>query len=239
MIVTLPISAGPAYVFIAMEHPDAFVGASAEASLIANAAMPAYLVTYAFLAPRHGVVLSLGSALLAWIGVVLAARTISWELPQLLTLNIVLYAIAFVIFSRAPPPPVQAHASGRWWEIPLRAILVMLTAGAVIVVARQIGPAVAGLIAIAPIGFSSMAVVLHTRNGGRNSAAVFMNALPGMIGFGLALLVVRLTAVPEGKWTALILALLTGLTWNAALISYRHGRQILRTARTRNPKTKH
>ena len=47
LIVALPISAGPAYVIVAMEHDAAFVAASAHASLTLNAAMGPFVVAAA------------------------------------------------------------------------------------------------------------------------------------------------------------------------------------------------
>ncbi len=222
MIVTLPIAAGPAYVFLAMEHPPDFLEKSADASLISNAATAVFMSVYAVLAQSRGLVLSLGSAAAAWIGVVLAGRLVSWTLPQVLLLNLVLYWLGYEILRRVPPPPTRTGGPGRWWEVPMRATLVMLVAGMVILTARWIGPETAGLMALAPIGFTSMAVVLHAGLGGRVAAAVFANALPGMIGFIFVLLTVRLAVVPLGAWSGLALALGVSLAWNASLIAWRY-----------------
>ncbi len=52
MIVTLPISTGPAYVFLAMEHPPQFLAATALSSLVANAVTPVFMSVYALLVAR-------------------------------------------------------------------------------------------------------------------------------------------------------------------------------------------
>jgi hypothetical protein len=218
MVVTLPIAAGPAYVFLALELAPAALAESALSSLVANAATALYMTVYALLAQRHGILVSLGSAAVAWVGIVAVTRLHAWTLPQAIVLNILLYWPAWELLRRLPPPPAIGKAAKRWWDIPLRALMVMSLAAAVIFTARLAGPGAAGLVALAPIGFSSMAIVLHGRLGGRASAAVYANAMPGMVGFGIVVLVVHLAVERLGSWPGLGLALATSLAWNAGLI---------------------
>src|SRR5262249_56994960 len=53
LVATLPVSAGPVYVFLALDHDAAFISASAAASLALNAATPALLTPYVLSAHRH------------------------------------------------------------------------------------------------------------------------------------------------------------------------------------------
>jgi hypothetical protein len=63
LIVTLPISAGPAYFFLALDHGPEFIAASALGSLAVNAANGVFGLVYAALAQRRGLLVSLLSAL--------------------------------------------------------------------------------------------------------------------------------------------------------------------------------
>jgi hypothetical protein len=63
MIATLPISAGPVYVFLALEHEPAFIAAGALGSMSANLANTGLSLVYVLLAQRWGTLLSLGAAL--------------------------------------------------------------------------------------------------------------------------------------------------------------------------------
>ena len=54
LVATLPISAGPSYVFLALDHDAAFIAEGALASLPINAATILLGLTYAVLAQRHG-----------------------------------------------------------------------------------------------------------------------------------------------------------------------------------------
>ena len=52
LIATLPISAGPSYVFLALDHDDAFIAQSALASVPMNAASVLMSMAFIFLAQR-------------------------------------------------------------------------------------------------------------------------------------------------------------------------------------------
>ena len=54
LVATLPISAGPSYVFLALDHDAAFIAEGALASLPINAATIYLGLTYVVLAQRHG-----------------------------------------------------------------------------------------------------------------------------------------------------------------------------------------
>src|ERR671928_1291343 len=58
LIATLPISAGPSYVFLALDHDAAFIAEGALASLPINAATIFLALIYVVLAQRHGALLS-------------------------------------------------------------------------------------------------------------------------------------------------------------------------------------
>ncbi len=218
MIVTLPITTGPSYVFIALDHTPAFLGETALASLAANAAIPGFMTAYAALARRCGVLASLGLAYAVWVLVAAASLHFERSLALLVSINIAAYAAGWLVLRHHSEARQAARAEPRWWDLPARALAVMAVSAAVILTARALGPHVAGLVAIAPMGFTTMALVLHPRIGGAASAALFANALPGMIGFVLALLTVHLLAVRLGSWWSLLAGLGVSMAWNGVLI---------------------
>src|SRR5258706_5105336 len=67
LVATLPISAGPAYVFLALDHDAAVIAEGALASLPVNAATHFLRVPYVRLAQRHRALLYVGSAISVWI----------------------------------------------------------------------------------------------------------------------------------------------------------------------------
>ena len=80
LIATLPISAGPSYVFLALDHDAAFIAEGALASLPINAATIFLGLTYVVLAQRHGAVLSCLSAVAVWLTLATVIRSVQWSL---------------------------------------------------------------------------------------------------------------------------------------------------------------
>ena len=69
--------------------------------------------------------------------------------------------------------------------------------------------------------YMSIMLILHRRVGGPATAAVLANAVPALAGFGVALLVLHLVAVPLGSAAALVVALGISVVWNAIIYAIR------------------
>lgn len=220
LVATLPVSSGPSYLYLALDHGPDFLAASASVSLFVNAATGPFIVAYARLADRGAPLpLSLGGGLLVWIvgvGLVLNVGTVS--LPVALALNALAYAGAFAATRRLRARKVVVRAVRRAWDVPLRAAIVMALVLAVVLTGRLLGPRAAGVATMVPASLLSLVLILQPRIGGPATAAVFAHTLPGMIGFGVGIAVLRFTAVPLGSAAALALALATCLAWNLALL---------------------
>lgn len=224
MVATLPVSAGPAYIFLSLDHDAAFVAKSALSSLAINAAVAPFVAVYALLAQRGGVLTSLGGAFAVWLVFAWAVFTISWTLPTALAANAVTFAVGFFVTRRYWNVTAQNRAGSRWWDLPVRAALVMAVVATVVLTAKLIGPRVAGIAALVPVVFTSVALVLHPRQGGQTAAAVLVNGLPGLIGFAVALVCLHLTAVPLGLTRAIGLWFAVSVAWNLMLVAWRRRR---------------
>jgi hypothetical protein len=224
MIVTLPISAGPAYVFLAVDHGSDFIAASALIGLTISAATVVYMVVYSVAAQRFGVLASVGSALGVWaicIGLILRGQ---WSLGGALALNMAVYALAIPLARKFSGAAVRTAPRKRAWDVPFRAVLVMAVVGVTLVAGRTLGPSIAAVAALAPVVLISMALILQPRVGGTAAASVVANGVPGMLGFVGALSLLHLCAVRFGATVALILALAVSIGWNASLIALRRWR---------------
>jgi hypothetical protein len=230
MVATLPVSAGPAYIFLSLDHDAAFVARSALSSLAINAAVAPFIAVYSLLAQRGGVAVSLGAAIAVWLIFAMAVFGIPWTLPAALAVNAVTFAVAFFVTRRYWNVTAQNRAGSRWWDVPVRAALVMSVVATVVLTARLIGPRVAGIAALVPVVLTSVVVILHPRQGGQTAAAVLVNGLPGLIGFTLALVCLHLTAMPLGLPLAIALWFGISVAWNLMLIAWRH-RGMLRLRR--------
>src|SRR5689334_8973864 len=74
LVATLPVSAGPAYLFLALDHDAVFIAQSALASLPMNAATVLMILVIVILAQRFGMLVSLGAGLAVWLFFALLVR---------------------------------------------------------------------------------------------------------------------------------------------------------------------
>src|SRR4051812_10010260 len=227
LVATLPISAGPSYVFLALDHDAGFIAQGALASLPINAATMFLALTYVTLAQRRNVIVSLGAAVSVWFALALVIRQFEWTLLSGILANAVAFAICLPLMARFRPPALPV-ITRRWYDIPLRAALVSTLVAVVVTLSYTIGPTGSGIIALYPVVFTSLMLLLHPRIGGPPTAAVIANGGWGLMGFGLAIVVLNLTTLRLGSAAALSLALATCVTWNLGLWS--QGRRKARTA---------
>src|SRR3954468_21455988 len=80
LVATLPISAGPSYVFLALDHDAAFIAQGALASLPINAATIFLGLTYVLLAQRQGALVSWAAAVTVWTALASLVRSFHWSL---------------------------------------------------------------------------------------------------------------------------------------------------------------
>jgi hypothetical protein len=213
LVATLPISAGPVYVFLALDHDAHFIGQSALGSLVANAYNVIFALTYALLAQKRSLPVSLVGAYAVWLTLTWLGRMIDWTLASAIGLNIVMIGFSFWLSAplrHAPMPRVQR----RWYDLLLRAGMVALLVGTVITLSFHIGPAASGSLAVFPIVLTSIMMILHRRVGGPATAAVIANAVIGLAGFAVAVVVLYLAADPLGSPLALTLTLLVSIGCN-------------------------
>jgi len=220
LVATLPVSAGPVYVFLALDHDTAFISASAVASLALNAVTAIYLTIYVLLAQHHTIWISSSLAFAAWLAATLPLSLVHWTAWSAFALNVVVFGFCFFIvepFRVVRMPPTTRP----WYDFLVRSTMVGLLVGAVVTLSFRIGPAGSGVLAVFPVIYTSIMFILHYRVGGPATAAVLASAIPGLAGFGVALLTLHLTVVPLGSATALVFALGVSVAWNAGVYAIR------------------
>lgn len=222
LIASLPVSAGPAYVFLAMQHGDGFVAASALSSLVANASTGLLLIVYGVLARRMPPWQSLGSAIAAWLATSLAAHQLVWTPLAALLLNLVVYGVGFVLLNvarSAQPNPAPSARRGRL-ELPARALAVAGFVSVVITASSMLGPSATGMAAVFPVSLISLIVIVRRRMGGPASSLLAASALRAMLGFGMTLLALHLAIQPWGAPIALVVALSVSVFWSVGLLLF-------------------
>ena len=217
LIATLPISAGPSYTFLALDHGPAFIAEGALASLPVNAATIYMGLTYAVLQRRFSMWISAGSAIAVWLVLATVVRQFEWTLAGGLIVNAITFTICVPLlkpFRQAAKVPLIAR---RWYDIPLRAALVATLVATVVTTSSWVAPRITGVIALFPIVLSSMMLILQPRIGGPATAAVLANSASGLMGFGLGVAVVHVAVLQFGSAIGLSIALATCILWNLAL----------------------
>jgi hypothetical protein len=216
LVATLPISAGPSYVFLALDHDAAFIAEGALASLPINAVTIFLGLTYVLLAQRQSAAVSCLGAVAVWIALAFSVRMVHWSLTGGLIANAVAFAICVPLLARFRHVRMPLIAR-RWYDIPLRAMLVATLVATVVTLSGWVGPKVSGIIALFPVVFTSMMLILHPRIGGPATAAVIANSGWGLMGLGIAISVLHVAALQFGSAVGLSLALATCVSWNLAL----------------------
>jgi hypothetical protein len=216
LVATLPISAGPSYVFFALDHDAAFIAEGALASLPINAATIIFGFTYVVLAQRHSTLVSWTCAAAVWIALAFGVRMIHWSLAGGLIANAVAFAICIPLLARFRHVKMPL-ITRRWYDIPLRAALVSTLVATVVTLSGWVGPTISGMLALFPVVFSSMMLILHPRIGGPATAAVVANSGWGLLGFGAGIAVLHVAALRFGSTLGLSLALLSCVSWNLVL----------------------
>ena len=213
LVATLPISAGPVYIFLSLDHDAAFVAQSALGSLVTNALNILFALFYILLAQKRSLTVSLGGAMAGWVVMTYAAGLVTWTLPTAILLNVA--ALAVSLWLSAPMRHVRApivHA--RWYDLVMRAVMVAVLVGTVVTLSFRIGATASGNLAVFPIVLTSLMLILHRRIGGKPTAAVMANAVIGLAAFGACVTALHLTAVPLGVALALPLALAVSIGGN-------------------------
>lgn len=224
LIATLPLSAGPNYIYLALDHGPAFLAEVARIGMQVNIGNAFFVLAYAAVAPGRRLGLAALAAFSGWGAAVFAVRMIDPGFLVTIGLSFVVFTGAYLAIRRKigderPPPAPRTP-----FDIPLRAFTVMALVAAVVISGRLAGPAVAGILALMPLVLTSLVIILHPRIGGAATSQVMLNGFPGLLGFGLAVACVSVAAIPFGSTLALTAGLVAAVMWNTAcLIIARRG----------------
>jgi uncharacterized membrane protein (GlpM family) len=221
LIAALPTAGGAAMIILALEHPPEFIAQSAVGSLIANAVCAFFALTYAALAQRHSLQLSLGGAFLVWLIIVFLLRLVEWNAIGAVLLNVVVYPIAIAVSQRFRVAGAVKRVELSGTDLAWRAGVVTLCVVLVTAASSSIGSYFSGIFAFFPVAMGSFFIILHPRIGGPAAASVAAHVLTPLIGLGLGLLAVHLLAVPIGVWWSYAIGLCIGIGWNALLWALR------------------
>lgn len=226
LIAALPTAGGAAMIILALEHPPAFIANGAVGSIVSNAVCAVFTLTYAALAQRRGLAVSLGGALTVWLALALASQYVPWTAVTALLTNIVAFPLVVFAgrrFRAAGGTKGRVQLTGR--DLAWRASVVTFVVVVVTAASYSIGSFASGMFAFFPVAMSSFFVILHTRVGGPAAAATAAHIQAPLIGLTLGLLAVHYMAVPFGVWWSYLAGLAFCVGWNALLWGLRQKRR--------------
>lgn len=227
MIATLPISTGPVYVFLAIDHGAQFISDSARISVASTAAIAAFVAAHAFAAQRLATPASLALATLAWLAVALVLQLRDWTFFEACVIYAGSFALAIRGLRRFAGVRLTRPVPRARFDLALRAALVACVVVATTYAGYAFGPLATGVLATYPVVFTCLVVILQPRCGGPFTASMLVNGLKGLLGFGIALAVLHLAAARMSAAPAMGLALAVAVGWNYALFLVRRRRVAL------------
>lgn len=227
LIASLPTAGGAALIILAMEHTPSFIAQSMIGSMVADAACAVFALTYAALAQRHGLLISLGGAMAVWFAGALGSRVIDWSANTALLLDIAVFSVTIVLAARylgdgKTKPRVALTARDVAWRAGVVTVCVLVVTAA----SSTIGSYFSGVFAFFPVAMSSFFIILHTRLGGPAAASVAAHVQAPLVGLFLSLYAVHYLAEQIGVWWSYGIGLAIGISWNGALWLWRRQRAL-------------
>jgi uncharacterized membrane protein (GlpM family) len=235
LIGALPTAAGAAYTILALEHPPAFIAASAIGSVAINGAVAIFAAIYALLAQRHGLLVSLGGAGIVWFAIAAALRLVEWTPLASVALNVVIYAVTIPLSWRFRGSTRPVAFVRTRFDIPLRALTAALVVAVVTAASSSIGSFASGMFALFPIILGSSIVIMHPRIGGKATASMLAHVQVPLIGMALGFVAVHYLVAPIGVWPALAGGLVVSLAWSGVLLVLRLRQQKRRRTISASP----
>jgi uncharacterized membrane protein (GlpM family) len=217
LIASLPTAGGAAMIILAVQHPPAFIAQSAVGSIVSNAICAVFALTYAALAQRRSLPVSLGGAFLIWFAAAAASRLVDWSASGAMLLNAIVFPLAILAGGRFRSEGSVRRVSLSKADLAWRAAVVTLCVIVVTAASSSIGSYFSGVFAFFPVAMGSFFVILHPRLGGKAAASVAAHVQAPLIGLGLSLFAVHLLANPIGVWWSYAAGLSVGISWNALL----------------------
>ena len=218
LIASLPTAGGAAMIILAIDHPPAFIAQSAVGSLVSNALVAIFALTYAALAQRRSLTVSLGLAYLLWFFCAALTRLMDWSVASAVLLNAVVFPLAILAGTRfRAEGAVKARVIFTGADLAWRAGVVTLCVIVVTAASGSIGSFASGLFAFFPVAMGSFFVILHPRIGGAATASVAAHVQAPLVGLGLSMLAVHYLSEPIGVWWSYAAGLSVGIGWNALL----------------------
>jgi hypothetical protein len=221
LLTALPMVAGPAFCFYAIEQGNNFAASAARTTLLGIVATAAFCVAYAWSARGANWLVSLLGGWLAF--ALTGALMYRVHLGGVGELAVAVAGLLVAHRCMPPlPPSSNRHRAGEGagWDLPVRMgaaamLVVVLTA-----LAGRLGPQASGILTAFPVATVVIGVFAHIQRGHEAVAAFFRGLLRGLHSFVLFCFVFSLALGPLrfGLLPGVLAALLAQLAFQALLL---------------------
>jgi hypothetical protein len=222
VISTLPVSAGPAYVMLALESQPQFIASGALNSFAALYANMLFLVVIAWMVRSYHIFACVAAALLLWFLAAWVTASMTWTVAGAVWLNLSVFLISLGatarIWRNSPP---STKVPNRWSDLLVRGGAVAAIVVGVVSFSAAAGPAATGIAAMFPVSLMILVVVVRRRLGAVAAAVAAVSAIRTLPGLGLFLLILHLTILKWDAAAALTAALAGSLAWSGGIILWR------------------
>jgi hypothetical protein len=207
-LVALPLTSGPVALYVALDRGTAFAAGTAEGTIGGLLGDAAFALGYAWLARRHGWLVSVLGGFASFAIAVLAVQPLVGG-PAIVLFAVV--ALAMAIGLRLAPAATSTGAATPLpgWDIPARMIVGTTIVLAITQSAAVFGPQLSGILAAFPIYVTVLAVFAHRLEGRESAMGVARGLQLGLFGTIVFFLVVSSTIQAWG----------IGLAFGAGLIA--------------------
>jgi hypothetical protein len=206
----LPVVAGPILLALTLIHGRSFGADAAASTLLALAALSAFVVVYGRVAVRA---VPVATVFYGWGAFLIMVGLLALIEPPP-GVSFVLVGAGFALGLELLPPPREALASldqPPWWDLPGRALAALTLVVALTAVSGALGPHLSGLLAPFPIITSVLAVFTHAHGGPMQARILLRNFLVGFYGFASFCLVLAISLPSMSTPAAFGLAVLAAV----------------------------
>ncbi|MEJ0063580.1 MAG: hypothetical protein WDO70_10405 [Alphaproteobacteria bacterium] len=216
MIGGLPLVAGPISIFLAVEQGLPFARAAAPETAAALLGTSAYALTYMHLAQSRPWYFCWICGMGACLSVFYLQSLLQISPVFQIVLGILAMAINTIFISRIPPKP-HIHPAGTSWDIPIRAVAVLIPLLLITGLAHIIGPKYSGMFSSFPVFWTVLFIMTQIQWGYDALITFFRGAVIGnysMVVFTAAIAFIPVDNIPALYFIAIAVTAGTAYFFN-------------------------
>ena len=179
----LPLTSGPVSVILALQYGTHFAARAAVGSVVGQASVCIFCLTYAVAARRSAWPVSAAAALAAFLAATAVWNGFSWSLGA--AAAVLLGVIVLLTWRmRAPAAAASAPIPAPRWDLPARMIVATLFVLLLTTFANALGSQLSGLLSPLPVFGTVLAVFTHRQQGAAATARLLRGIVVGSLAFG-------------------------------------------------------